>query len=99
MNKIIIDMNTSEFQDSLFSLQTYEQIALLKTLRKMSKLTWDALYTNNGIKWEQIRNKITKDGKKIYSFRFSQKYRGTAYREGDGCVLLEIFPNHDGAYE
>ena len=99
MTKVLIDMNASEFQQSLFALKKIEQRALLNTLNKISKMTWGVLQVDRGIKWESIRGKATIDGYPIYSFRFSQKCRGTAYRKNDVFVLLDLFPDHDGAYE
>jgi plasmid maintenance system killer protein len=95
MTKILMDMNAVEFQRSLFKLEAIEQRALLNTLRKMTKLTWDALHVDKGIRWELIANKE----QNIYSFRFSKKYRATAYRKNNVCVLLELFPDHDSAYK
>jgi hypothetical protein len=97
MTKILIDLNNENFQNILFNLEKSEQRALLNTLRKISKLSWEELYKDKGIRWELI---ISKNSKNIntYSFRFSKKYRGTAYRESDYLVLLELFTDHDGAY-
>lgn len=98
MTKIILDMNTPEFQESLFNLEKIEQRALLNTLRKIIKLDWEELYTDKSLNWELISQK-SKKGNNIYSFRFSQKYRGTARREGEYMVLVGLFPDHDGAYK
>ena len=98
MTKILIDLNNENFQNILFNLEKIEQRALLNTLRKISKLSWEELYKDKGIRWELI---ISKNSKNIntYSFRFSQKYRGVAYRENDYLVLLDLFVDHDGAYK
>jgi len=92
-------MNQTEFQNQLFKLEKNEQRALLNTLDKIKKLTWEQLYCDNGIRWElisSIKNKLVDD---LYSFRFSQKYRGTAYRDGDYLVLVGLFTDHDSAYK
>ncbi|MDR2008246.1 MAG: hypothetical protein LBQ34_04665 [Alphaproteobacteria bacterium] len=99
MTKILLDMNGKEFQNSLFKLEKQEQRALLNTLRKINKLNWEDLYQDKGIKWEIITSQKTIKGRDIYSFRFSQKYRGIAYRDGDYLVLIDLFVNHDGAYK
>lgn len=99
MNKILLDLNVEEFQDSLFNLEKHEQRALLNTLKKISNLSWEELYQDKGIRWELITSRKTTKGLAIYSFRFSQKYRGTAYRDGDYLVLLDLFVNHDSAYK
>ena len=98
MTKILLDMNTPQFQKRLFSLEKVEQRALLNTLSKIMKLSWEELYKDKGIRWELITSEAL-EGINIYSFRFSQKYRGTAYRDGDYFVLLDLFVNHDGAYK
>lgn len=99
MTKILLNMNQEEFQKQLFKLEKQEQIALLNTLEKIKKLNWEQLYRDKGIRWEQINSAKNQLLENLYSFRFSQKYRGTAYREGDYMVLVGLFPNHDGAYK
>lgn len=99
MTKILLDMNGKEFQNSLFKLEKQEQRALLNTLRKITKFSWRDLYQDKGIKWELITSQKTTKGRDIYSFRFSQKYRGTAYRDNDYLVLIDLFVNHDEAYK
>lgn len=95
-------MNCEEFQKDLFSLEKKEQLALIKTLRKITQLNWNQLYKDAGLKWENIIGKQTASGDRIYSFRFShrfsQKYRGTALRQGDYLRLLTLHVDHDGAY-
>ena len=98
MTKILLDMNYPAFQEQLFSLEKIEQHAFLATLKKIKQLNWDQLYKDKGIRWELITSKITSKGNNIYSFRFSQKYRGTAYRDGNYFVLMAIFTDHDSAY-
>ena len=95
---IKIDMNNPEFQSSLFALEKIEQMSLIKTLKKISHMSWNDLYTDKGIRWESISNPSTKPTRHIYSFRFSGKYRGLAYRDGDILCLLTLHPDHDGAY-
>jgi hypothetical protein len=98
MTKIKIDLNNQEFQNDLFSLQKNEQLALIKTLRKISSLNWDELYRDQGLKWEAIISKTTKAKDRIYSFRFSQKYRVLALREDSYLRLLTLHTDHDSAY-
>lgn len=98
MTKILLDMNYPAFQEQLFSLGKLEQRALPNTLRKIRQLGWEELYKDKGIRWELITSKATSKGNNIYSFRFSQKYRGTAYRDGDYLVLLALFADHDSSY-
>jgi hypothetical protein len=99
MTKIKIDMNNPEFQHDLFGLEKTEQIALTKTLKKIRLLTWSQLYSDNGLKWEAILSKQSEAGERIYSFRFSKKYRATALRQGDFLRLLTLHVDHDTAYK
>jgi hypothetical protein len=97
MTKVLIDMNNKNFQDTLFNLEKLEQRALLNTLRKISQLSWKELYQDKSIRWELIISE-TPEETAVYSFRFSKKYRGTAYRNGDYLMLLNLFVDHDSAY-
>jgi hypothetical protein len=99
MNKILLNLNKSEFQNQLFKLEKNEQRALLNTLEKIKKLSWPQFYQDKGLKWELINSVKNPQVDKLYSFRFSQKYRGTAYREGNYLVLVGLFADHDGAYK
>ena len=97
MAKILIDLNRLSFQSEMYDLQKEEQRALLNTLKKISKLEWSELYQDKGVNWELISKKYNEEP--LYSFRFSQKYRGTAYREGNYMVLVNLFTDHDSAYK
>ena len=99
MIKIKIDLNNLDFQKDLFSLQKNEQLSLIRTLRKINELTWDNLYKDQGLKWEAIVSKTTKSDQRIYSFRFSQKYRVLALRDGVYLRLLTLHNDHDIAYK
>ena len=98
MTKIKIDMNHADFQKDLFSLEKAEQYALINTLKKISQLDWQQLYSDRGLRWEEILSKRSKTGNKIYSFRFSKKYRATALRQNEYLRLLTLHPDHDSAY-
>lgn len=99
MSRILLDMNNPHFQKQLFGLEKNEKLALLNSLGKMSQLSWEQLYKDKGIRWELINSMKTPKGKNIYSFRFSQKYRGLAFREENYLVLVDLFVDHDGAYK
>jgi hypothetical protein len=98
MSMIKLDLNNAQFQKDFLTLEKIELFALTKTLKKISKLSWPELYADNGLKWEAIINKHTKSGEKIYSFRFSQKYRATAIREGETMKILTLNIDHDSTY-
>src|SRR5262245_2098958 len=97
MTSIKIDLNNPVFQSDLFSLEKNELAALIKTLKKINRLTWAELYSDKGLKWEIISSKQTKSGERIYSFRFSQKYRATALRQENFLRLLALHTDHDSA--
>lgn len=99
MANIKIDMNNPEFQQDLFHLEKQEQLALIKALRKISRINWHVLYADKGLKWETILSKSTTTGERIYSFRFSKKYRATALRQGNFLRLLALHVDHDSAYK
>lgn len=71
MSKIFLDLNNPVSQQDLFNLSKAELIALFKTLKKISQLTWIQLYQDKGLKWEMIPTKESKKGEKIYTFRIT----------------------------
>lgn len=99
MSNILLDLNYPEFQTELFALQKSEQTAFLSTCRKIKQLTWDSVYKDKGLRWEEITSKTTKTGRKIYSIRFSQKYRAVVTRDVDFMVFYSIHVDHDSAYK
>ena len=99
MIKVKIDLNNPEFQKDLFALEKIDQLALIRVLKKISNLTWDELYRDQGLQWEAIISKTTKTNDRIYSFRFSQKYRALALREESYLHLLTLHTDHDSAYK
>ena len=99
MTSIKIDLNNTEFQKDLFNLEKQELSALVKALKKIHKLSWTELYSDQGLKWQAISSKQTKSGQRIYTFRFSQKYRASALREDDFLRLLALHTDHDSAYK
>lgn len=97
MQMLKLDLNDPQFQKDLLQLQQIEQLAILRTLKKLSQMTWQQVYQDSGLKWEAL-SKFVDPEKRVYSFRFSQKYRGTALRHGDYLCVLGLHPDHDGAY-
>ena len=94
-----LDLNNPVFQDNLLNLQKPERHSALETLRKLRKMTWIQIYTDNGLKWEKIVGVTPPDGiPAIYSLRVTQSRRATAYRDGDVVRFLTIASDHDAAY-
>ena len=51
---IRLDLNNPVFQEHLLTLQKSERHAALDTLNKISQMTWNQLYRDQGLKWEKI---------------------------------------------
>lgn len=98
MSNVLLDLNYPAFQVELLTLQKAEQTAFLSTCNKIRQMSWEIIYRDKGIRWEEIISKRTKAGDKIYSIRFSQKYRATVVRDRDFIVFLSIHPDHDSTY-
>jgi hypothetical protein len=94
-----LDLNNPVFQEQWFALEKTEQLKVLNSLRKLSTLTWQQIYTDPGLKWEQIQQRSAPKGEKLYSLRISQGFRALAYREGEWLRLLSLHPDHDSAYK
>lgn len=93
-----LDLNDPEFQAGLFDLPRDQQVAVLKTLKKLSRLTWDEVYRDQGLKWELIVSHRPGQSARIYSLRVNQGFRALAYRDGEFLRLLSLHPDHDSAY-
>lgn len=97
-HKVRLDLNNPVLQEALFSLQKSDQLAVLSTLRKLSPLTWNQVYRDQGLKWEAILSRTGPKGERLYSFRISKGFRSLAYREGEWLRILALHPDHDLAY-
>ena len=94
-----LDLNNPVFQEHLFGLQKPERNVAMDTLRKIRLLSWDQLYRDKGLKWEQIISVKPPPGiDAIYSLRITQSRRCTAYRDGDFMRLLTVAPDHGSTY-
>src|SRR6266542_5958100 len=99
MTDIRIDMNNPEFQQDFFNLEKHEQGALIKTLKKIRQMQWEQLHNDKGLNWESILSKRSALGERLYTFRFSKKYRAVSVRQGDFLRLLTLHADHDSAYQ
>ena len=99
MSKVLLDLNNPIFERDLFNLSKSEASSALKTFRKISQLTWEHLYQDQGLKWEKINSKKGQKGENLYSFRITQKCRAIAAREGDYLRILSLHSDHDSAYQ
>lgn len=94
-----LDLNNPVFQANLLGLQKPERHAALETLNKIRQLTWNQIYRDNGLKWENLSSIKPPPGiDAIYSLRITQARRATAYRDGEFIRLLTVAPDHDSTY-
>ncbi len=98
MSKVALDLNNPEFQQDFFDLEKTEQMALVRVLKKIRAMTWEQVYQDKGLHWETIVSKKSKIGDRLYSLRFSQKYRAVALRQDNFLRLLTLHSDHDSAY-
>jgi hypothetical protein len=94
----VLDLNNPVFQSAWFSLGRDEKLAVLSTLEKLLKLEWNEVYRDKGLRWEAIQSRIGPHGGRLYSLRVTQKMRAVGFRDGDHLRLLDLHPDHDGAY-
>lgn len=97
--KIKLDLNNPEFQESWLKLDKVERNRVTDTLKKLNQLSWEQVYKDQGLKWEKIASvKPPKGIEAIYSLRITQYCRAVAYRNDDIMSLLIISPDHDATY-
>jgi len=91
--RVRLDLNFADFQAQLFELDTGELRQAVKTLRKVSGLTWQQVYTDHGLKWEEL-----KSIKGRFTIRVTRQCRAVVSREGEFMRFLALHFDHDGAY-
>lgn len=91
--KVRIDLNFPRFQDDLFDLDTSDIKRILKTLKKLRGLTWNQLFKDKGLRWEEVHS-IPEH----YTIRLSQSYRAVVIRDGAWMRFISLHLDHDGAY-
>jgi hypothetical protein len=98
-DRVRLDLNSPEFQDVFFRLESAELKQVVGSLRRLRELDWTGLYRHTGFRWEAIEHLEAPNGARVYSLRLSQKVRAIAYRDGDFLRLISLHPDHDSAYE
>ncbi len=64
------------------NLEKHDRHSALETLEKISRMTWNQIYRDQGWKWEKILNKKPPPGiANVYSLRITQSRRATATRD------------------
>ncbi len=92
-DKVQLDLNHPEFQGKLFALDTSEVKKLFKTFKKLQELTWNEIFRDHGLKWEELKSVSGK-----FSIRLSQSYRAVVIRDRAFMRFQSLHQDHDGAY-
>ena len=97
--RIRLDLNSPEFQDVFFRLESEDLKQVVSALRRLRQLDWHGLYRHTGFRWEAIEHLKVAGGAKVYSLRLSQRMRAIGVREGNLLRLISLHPEHDSTYE
>jgi len=98
-SRVRLDLNSPEFQDVLFRLESAELKQVVAALRRLRELNRNTLYRHTGFRWEAIEHLKAPNGATVYSLRLSQRIRALAFRDGDLLRFISLHPEHDSAYE
>ncbi len=93
-----LDLNFPEFQKDLLALEKKEVLAVINTLKKLQKLSFEQLLKSPGLNLEKLKKLKTKDGIALYSIRITKKFRAVVTFQGDYIRFVSLHPNHDTAY-
>ena len=101
-----LDLNDSDFLNDLFALDKNEKVQIIKVFEKISKLTWEQIYQDAGLKWEKIdpipprliRHLTKYKQLSLYSIRITQAKRAVVTRDGEFMRFLALPPDHDSTY-
>lgn len=92
-DKVLLDLNYPAFQNELFDLDAPEIKKIIKTLKKIKGLTWNDMFKDHGLKWEEL-----KSFPGSYTIRLSQSYRAVVVREAGYLRFQTLHQDHDRAY-
>jgi hypothetical protein len=87
-----VDFSDIQVLEQLIRLEKAQQLAVLKTMRKLMQLTWQQVYRDSGLNWEAV-------GNGDYTIRINLKIRALVHRVGDYVQFVSLHPDHDSAYE
>ncbi|MCI5138381.1 MAG: hypothetical protein D3922_08185 [Candidatus Electrothrix sp. AR1] len=93
-----LDLNFPGFQEDLFGLEKKELNALIRTLRRCSKMDFQQVTRSSGLNVEKIKSMQTEQGHSVYSLRVSRSFRATFTVQGDFLRFIGLHPDHDSAY-
>ena len=103
---VLVDTNYPRFLKALANLEADDQQAILDTIDKIQKMTWDDVYKTSsktpgqkrGINYEPIDQR-TASGRRIATIRASGKIRIRVCREEQHMRCISIHIDHDSAYK
>lgn len=52
---MLLDLNVPTFQKTLFELDAGEVKKVFKTFQKLQALTWNEVFRDHGLNWEQVK--------------------------------------------
>lgn len=90
---IRLDLNFPDFQAQLPGLDAHELHQAAKTLRKVMRLSWQQVYADHGLKWEELKSM-----KGRFTIRVTRQCRAVVAREGDFMRFFALHFDHDSAY-
>lgn len=88
--KVLLDLNCSEFQSRLFDLDINELKKITKTFKKLQSESWNEVFRDQGLKWEAIKSMPGK-----FSIRLSQSYRAVVVRDRNWMRFQYLNQDHD----
>lgn len=98
-NRVRLDLNSPQFLDVFFSLESTDLKQVVASLRRLQGLDWSVLYRHSGFRWEAIEHLKAPNGATVYSLRLGQRIRALAFREGEFLRFVSLHPEHDSAYD
>ena len=102
---VAVDLGWPEFRARLFGLERADFDAVLNTLDKAQRMTWDDVLKTStkdprgkrGLNWEPIAGQ-TVNGKQVCSIRVTERFRARVVRDGRFMRFISLHPDHDSAY-
>ena len=91
--KVLLDLNSPDFQSGLFDMDAAEIKKAFKTLKKLRAMTWNDVFRDHGLNWEEPKSAPGK-----YTIRLSQSCRAVVTRDGGHMRFQALHQDHDRAY-
>jgi hypothetical protein len=97
-SRVLLDLNSPELQDVLFTLELSELRQVIGSLRRLRGQEWNKIYSHTGLHWEAIGHVRAPNGAQVYSIRLSRRVRAIVYRDENYLCFVSLHPDHDSAY-